>query len=90
MFLATAAAVISFFFTESPTVRGPVGDKKDMRHMLSGEGAAASSPMFKSKRRSEGPNIFKGVEEIRGRTNQDLRSARREFLLVEIQVCFGT
>ncbi|KAM1435455.1 hypothetical protein ACFX2I_043399 [Malus domestica] len=90
MFLATAAAVISFFITESPTVRKPVGDKKDMRHMLSGEGAAASSPRFKSKRRLEGPDIFKGVEKIRGRTNQDLRSSRRELLLVEIQVCFGT
>ncbi|KAM1067903.1 hypothetical protein ACFX2B_022900 [Malus domestica] len=43
--------------------------------MLSGEGGAASSTRFKSKRRSEGPDIFKGVEERRGRTNQDLRSA---------------
>jgi len=51
-------SVISFFITESPTVRGPVGDMKDGRHMLSGEGGAASSPMFKSKRRSEGPDIF--------------------------------
>ncbi|KAM1975200.1 hypothetical protein ACFX15_040005 [Malus domestica] len=89
-FMATTAAVISFFITESPTVRGPVGDKNDGRHMLSGEGVAASSTRFKSKRRSEGPDIFKGVEEKRGQTNQDLRNARRELLLVEIQVCFGT
>ncbi|KAM1636611.1 hypothetical protein ACFX13_014792 [Malus domestica] len=89
-FLATIVVVISFFITESLTVRGPVGDKKDGRHMLSGEGVAASSTRFKSKRRSERPDIFKGVEERRGRTNQDLRSARRELLLVEIQVCFGT
>ncbi|KAM1270955.1 hypothetical protein ACFX2J_031822 [Malus domestica] len=34
-FLATTAAVISFFITESPTVRGPVRDMKDERHMLS-------------------------------------------------------
>ena len=47
--------------------------------MLSGEGGITSSPRFKSKRRSEGPDIFKSVEERRGRTNQDLRSARREF-----------
>ncbi|KAM2582331.1 hypothetical protein TB1_004484 [Malus domestica] len=53
--------------------------------MLSGEGVAASSTRFKSKRRSEGPDIFKGVEEKRGQTNQDLRNARRELLLVEIQ-----
>ncbi|KAM1798976.1 hypothetical protein ACFX12_032986 [Malus domestica] len=32
---------------------------KDGRHMLSGEGGTASSPRFKSKRRSEGPDIFK-------------------------------
>ncbi|TQE12824.1 hypothetical protein C1H46_001470 [Malus baccata] len=32
--------------------------------MLSGEGGAASSTRFKSKRRSEGPDIFKGVEEV--------------------------
>ena len=88
-FLATTAAVISFFIMECPTVKGPVGDKKDGRHMLSGEGVAASSTRFKSKRWSEGPDIFKGVEERRGRTNQDLRSARMELLLVEIQVCFG-
>ncbi|KAM1111977.1 hypothetical protein ACFX2B_044283 [Malus domestica] len=31
----------------------------DGRHMLSGEGGTASSPRFKSKRRSEGPDIFK-------------------------------
>ncbi|KAM1686522.1 hypothetical protein FF1_034335 [Malus domestica] len=79
-----------FFITESPTVRGPVGDMKDGRHMLSGEGGTASSPRFKSKRRSKGPDIFKGVEERRGRTNQDLRSARREFLHAKIQVCFET
>ncbi|KAM1479741.1 hypothetical protein ACFX2I_026979 [Malus domestica] len=58
-FRATTAAVISFFTTESPTVRGPVGDMKDGRHMLFGEEGIASSPRFKSKRRSEGPNIFK-------------------------------
>ncbi|KAM1122864.1 hypothetical protein ACFX19_004412 [Malus domestica] len=58
---------------------------KDGRHMLSGEGVAVSSPRFKSKRRSEGPDIFKCVEEGRGQTNQDLRSARNELLLVEIQ-----
>ncbi|KAM1653381.1 hypothetical protein ACFX2K_005893 [Malus domestica] len=63
---------------------------KDGRHMLSGEGGTASSPKFKSKRRSEGPDIFKGVEERRGQTNQDLRSARREFLQAKIQVCFET
>ncbi|KAM2412460.1 hypothetical protein ACFXTH_030695 [Malus domestica] len=50
---------------------------KDGRHMLSGEEGTASSPRFKSKRRSEGPDIFKGVKERRGRTNRDLRSARR-------------
>ncbi|KAM2145376.1 hypothetical protein ACFX1R_048928 [Malus domestica] len=55
---------------------------KNGRHMLSGEGVAASSTRFKSKRRSEGPDIFKGVEKRRGRTNQDLRSARMELLLV--------
>ncbi|TQE10092.1 hypothetical protein C1H46_004262 [Malus baccata] len=75
---------------ESPTIRGPVGDKKDGRHMLSREGVVAFSTRFKSKQRSEGPDIFKGVEERRGRTNQDIRSARRELLLVKIQVCFGT
>ncbi|KAM1583784.1 hypothetical protein ACFX10_031352 [Malus domestica] len=32
---------------------------KDGRHMLSGEGGTASSPRFKSKRRSKGPDIFK-------------------------------
>ncbi|KAM0980300.1 hypothetical protein ACFX2C_016026 [Malus domestica] len=32
---------------------------KDGRHMLSGEGGTASSPRFKSKRRSDGLNIFK-------------------------------
>ncbi|TQE04403.1 hypothetical protein C1H46_010022 [Malus baccata] len=58
--------------------------------MLSGEGGVASSTRFKSKRRSEGLDIFKGVEERRGQTNQDLRSAIMELLLVEIQVCFGT
>ncbi|KAM1450699.1 hypothetical protein ACFX2I_037915 [Malus domestica] len=71
-----------------PNGKRPVGDMKDGRHMLSKEGMAASSPRFKSKRRSEGPNIFKGVEERRGRTSQDLRSARREFLQAQIQVCF--
>ncbi|KAM2132823.1 hypothetical protein ACFX1Q_014183 [Malus domestica] len=76
-FWATTAAVISFFITESPTVRGPIGDMKDERHMLSGEGMDASSPRFKSKRRSKGPSIFKGVEEKRGRTNRDLRSAMK-------------
>ena len=65
-------------------------DKNDGRHMLSGEGVVASSTRFKSKRRSEGPDIFKGVEERRGRTNQDLISIRKELLLVKIQVCFGT
>ena len=50
---------------------------KDGRHMLSGEGGTASSPRFKSKQRSEGPDIFKGVEERRGRTNRDLRSAMK-------------
>ncbi|CAN6695643.1 unnamed protein product [Malus baccata var. baccata] len=57
-FRAITVAIISFFITESPTVRGPVGDMKDRRHMLSGEGGAVSSPRFKSKRRSEGPYIF--------------------------------
>ncbi|KAM2216024.1 hypothetical protein ACFXTI_022559 [Malus domestica] len=69
-------------------VRGPVEDMKDGHHMLSGEGGTASSPRFKSKRRSEGPYIFKGVKERRGRTSQDSRSARREFLQAEIQVFF--
>ena len=36
---------------------------KDGRHMLSGEGGTASSPRFKSKRRSEGPDIFKVLKE---------------------------
>ncbi|KAM2536721.1 hypothetical protein TB1_022134 [Malus domestica] len=67
-------------------VRGPVEDMKDGHHMLSGEGGTASSPRFKSKRRSEGPYIFKGVKERRGRTSQDSRSARREFLQAEIQI----
>ncbi|KAM2165698.1 hypothetical protein ACFX1R_039816 [Malus domestica] len=70
-FRATTATVISFFITESPTVRGPVGDMKDERHMLSGEGMDASSPRFKSKRRLERTDIFKGVEEKRGRTTLD-------------------
>ncbi|KAM2339543.1 hypothetical protein ACFX1X_019101 [Malus domestica] len=87
-FLATIAAVISFFITESPTVRGPVEDMKDGRHMLFREGEAASSPRFKSKRRSEGPDIFRGVKERGGQTSQDRRSARSEFLQAEIQVCF--
>ncbi|KAM1405095.1 hypothetical protein ACFX2I_013518 [Malus domestica] len=86
-FLATTAAVISFFITESPTVRGPVEDMKDGCHMLSREGGTAYSPRFKSKRRSEGPDIFRGVKERRGRTSQDRRSARREFLQAEIQIC---
>ncbi|KAM2270684.1 hypothetical protein ACFXTI_038108 [Malus domestica] len=73
-FRATTATVISFFITESPTVRGPVGDMKDERHMLSGEGMDASSPRFKSKRRLEGTDIFKCVEEKRGRTSQDRRN----------------
>ncbi|KAM1528989.1 hypothetical protein ACFX1Z_018252 [Malus domestica] len=33
------------------------------RHMLSGEGGTASSPRFKSKRRSDGPDIFKVLKE---------------------------
>ncbi|KAM1336255.1 hypothetical protein ACFX2H_040234 [Malus domestica] len=65
---------MSFFITESLTVRGPVGDMKDGHHMLSGEGMAASSPRFKLKRWSEEPDIFKGVEERRGRTSQDIRN----------------
>ncbi|KAM1282314.1 hypothetical protein ACFX2I_022774 [Malus domestica] len=36
---------------------------KDGRHMLSGEGGTASSPRFKLKRRSEGPDIFKVLKE---------------------------
>ncbi|KAM0990013.1 hypothetical protein ACFX2I_008575 [Malus domestica] len=36
---------------------------KDGRHMLSGEGGTASSPRFKSKRRSECPDIFKVLKE---------------------------
>ncbi|KAM1151845.1 hypothetical protein ACFX19_035122 [Malus domestica] len=36
---------------------------KDGRHMLSGEEGTASSPRFKSKRRSEGPDIFKVLKE---------------------------
>ena len=56
-FLATTVAVMSFFITESPTVRGPVGDTKDGRHMLSWEGKSASSPTFKSRRRSDGQAI---------------------------------
>ncbi|KAM0972050.1 hypothetical protein ACFX1X_020128 [Malus domestica] len=62
-FRATTAAVISFFITESPTVRGPVGDMKDGCHMLSGEDGTTSSSRFKSKRRSEGPDIFKVLKE---------------------------
>ncbi|KAM1449056.1 hypothetical protein ACFXTO_007947 [Malus domestica] len=58
-------------------VRGPVGDMNDGCYMLSGEGMDAFSPRFKSKRRSEGPDIFKGVEEKRGQTNRDLRSAMK-------------
>ncbi|TQD76246.1 hypothetical protein C1H46_038225 [Malus baccata] len=85
-FLATTAAVMSFFIIESPTVRGPVGDMKDGSHMLSGEGRTASSPRFKSKQRSEGPDIFRGVKERKGRTSQDRISARREFIQAEIQV----
>ncbi|KAM1152395.1 hypothetical protein ACFX19_035617 [Malus domestica] len=57
-------------------------------HMLSGEGGTTSSPRFKSKRRSEGPDIFRCVKERRGRTSQDRRNARRGFLQAEIQVCF--
>ncbi|KAM2339025.1 hypothetical protein ACFX1X_018652 [Malus domestica] len=44
---------------------------KDGRHMLSGAGMVASSPRFKSKRQSEGPYIFKDVEERRGWTTLD-------------------
>ncbi|KAM2506356.1 hypothetical protein ACFX1W_028810 [Malus domestica] len=36
---------------------------KDGRHMLSGEDGTTSSPRFKSKRRSEGPDIFKVLKE---------------------------
>ncbi|KAM1183415.1 hypothetical protein ACFX19_001787 [Malus domestica] len=61
---------------------------KDGRHMLSGEEGTASSPRFKSKRRSEGPDIFKVLKEEENRKNQDLRSARREFSQAKIQVCF--
>ncbi|KAM1258455.1 hypothetical protein ACFX2J_037894 [Malus domestica] len=61
-FLTTIAAVISFFITESPMVRGLVGDKKVGHHMLSREGMAASSPKFKSKRRSDGPDILRNDE----------------------------
>ncbi|KAM1108162.1 hypothetical protein ACFX2B_004783 [Malus domestica] len=38
---------------------------KDERHMLSGEGETASSPRFKSKRRSEGPDIFKVLKKCK-------------------------
>ncbi|KAM1750573.1 hypothetical protein ACFX11_008795 [Malus domestica] len=36
---------------------------KDGRHMLSGEDGTTSSSRFKSKRRSEGPDIFKVLKE---------------------------
>ncbi|KAM1262633.1 hypothetical protein ACFX2G_028352 [Malus domestica] len=36
---------------------------KDGRHMLSGEDGTTSSPRFKSKRRLEGPDIFKVLKE---------------------------
>ncbi|KAM2079696.1 hypothetical protein ACFX1R_027175 [Malus domestica] len=52
---------------------------KDGRHMLLGEGGTASSPRFKSKRRSEGPDIFKGVEESRGQTNKILEVQEGSF-----------
>ncbi|KAM1017229.1 hypothetical protein ACFX2A_047803 [Malus domestica] len=37
---------------------------KDGRHMLSGEGGTASSPRFKSKRRLEGPDIFRDLSAL--------------------------
>ncbi|KAM1043342.1 hypothetical protein ACFX2A_035409 [Malus domestica] len=63
---------------------------KDGRHMLSGEGGTTSSLRFKSKRQSEGQTFSKVLKERRDRTNQDLRSSRREFLQAKIQVCFET
>ncbi|KAM2134088.1 hypothetical protein ACFX1R_004124 [Malus domestica] len=46
---------------------------KDGRHMLSGEGGTASSPRFKSKRRSEGPDIFKGFQRSKRRAQNSKR-----------------
>ncbi|KAM1307366.1 hypothetical protein ACFX2H_009629 [Malus domestica] len=42
--------------------------------MLSGEGGTASSPRFKSRRRSEGPDIFKTLDEI-----SEIEEASSEF-----------
>ncbi|KAM0955912.1 hypothetical protein ACFX2A_024748 [Malus domestica] len=36
----------------------------------------------------KGQTFFRGVKERRGRTSQDRRNAKREFLQAEIQVCF--
>ncbi|KAM2178171.1 hypothetical protein FF2_031290 [Malus domestica] len=54
---------------------------KDGRHMLSGEGGTASSPRFKSKRRSEGPDIFKVLkkEEIGQIKILEIEEASSEF-----------
>ncbi|KAM2708175.1 hypothetical protein EV2_046008 [Malus domestica] len=53
----------------------------DGRHMLSGEGGTASSPRFKSKRRSEGPDIFKVLkkEEIGQIKILEIEEASSEF-----------
>ncbi|TQD76384.1 hypothetical protein C1H46_038085 [Malus baccata] len=87
-FRATTAAVISFFITESLTVRGLVGDMNDGRYMMSGEGRAVSSPRFKSKRRSEGPDIFSEVVKKEEVGQVKIVEMQREFLQAEIQVCF--
>ena len=47
----------------SPTVRGPLGDIKDGFQTLFGADESSSSPIFKLRRRSEGQDIFRGVEE---------------------------
>ncbi|KAM1475520.1 hypothetical protein ACFX2I_031400 [Malus domestica] len=54
---------------------------KDGRHMLSGEGGTASSPRFKSKRRSKGPDIFKVLkkEEIGQIKILEIEEASLEF-----------
>ncbi|KAM1091813.1 hypothetical protein ACFX19_019475 [Malus domestica] len=65
---------------------------KDGRHMLSGEGGTASSPRFKSKRRSEGPDIFKVLkeEEIGQIKILEVQEESFFFSQAKIQVCFET
>ncbi|KAM1127592.1 hypothetical protein ACFX2B_037135 [Malus domestica] len=61
---------------------------KDGRHMLSVEGGAASSQGSSQNDGRKGQKFFRGVKERGDRTSQDRRSAKREFLHAEIQVCF--